>query len=100
MNKTFDNAFILGVIFNFSLFVILNAADLLANERKYESSGIQFAPAGFRWGFPFNWGESYGAILEGGTILNFGMLLLGGVFFGVLFKYIWSIVAPREAESV
>lgn len=100
MNKTFDNAFLLGIFFNFSLFMILNAADLLANERKYASAEIHFAPAGLRWGFPFNWGESYGVILEGGTILNIGALLLGFVFFGFLFTYIWSILSPRETESL
>ena len=98
MNKIFDNAFLLGVLFNFSLFVILNAASFLTNQRESESLGIQFAPAGFRWGFPFNWGESYGPILEGGSILNFGMLLLGCVFFGGLFKYIWSEVLERNVE--
>lgn len=100
MSKVYDIAFGMGIMFNVLLFVTLNAVSSIINQRAAESSGIEFAPAGYNWGFPFNWGEDYSMILEAGSILNFGALLLGCVFFGFLFKIIWSGISQSDGKLV
>lgn len=101
MNKIYDTAFILGASFNFLLFIILNAVSLRTAEKEYLNSPAHiYFNSGFNWGFPFNWGEDFAMILEGGSIFNLGALLLGCVFFGFLFKIIWSGISPRDNKLV
>jgi len=97
-SKVYDIAFRMGVLFNILLFTILNIISSEINRREFENSEIWFAPAGYNWGFPFNWGENYWIITEGYSILNIIAAIFGSLFFGFLFKLVWSIISRRSAE--
>jgi hypothetical protein len=90
MSKVYDIAFWVGVSFYISLFTFLNVNSLDANRSEYENRRFQIAPGGFSWGFPFNWGESYSMIVEGGTIFNLVAAIFGSLIAGLMFNFIWS----------
>jgi hypothetical protein len=100
MSKIYDIAFQMGVLFNLLLFTILNVANFNVAENEYLNSGlVNFAPNnGFRWGFPFNRGENYSVIIEGGSILNIIAVILGSLLFGFLFRFVWSKISRHRAN--
>lgn len=98
MSKIYDIAFRMGVLFNILLFTMLNVISFTVNQSEYEKSEIKFAPAGFSWGFPFNWGKNYSVFIEGSSILNIIAAVFGCLMFGFLFKFIWSKISSNRAE--
>ena len=99
MSKIYDIAFWVGVSFYISLFTFLNVSSLEANRSEYENRAIQMAPAGYNWGFPFNWGERYSMIVEGGTIFNLIAALFGSLVFGLLFNFAWTKIQSIETAK-
>jgi len=98
MSKIYDFAFRMGVLFNIVLFTILNVISLEVNRSEYESSQIKFGPAGFSWGFPFDWGERYWILTEGYSVLNIIAAIFGSLVFGFLFRFVWSKISSRRVE--
>jgi hypothetical protein len=96
-SKIYTIAFRMGVLFDIVLFTIFNVASFIVNQSEYENRGIYFAPAGFKWGFPFDWGRQYAMLVEGGTIFNLVFWIAGGFFFGFTFKFVWSKIPERSA---
>ncbi len=100
MSKIYNTAFEFGAVFNILLFTILNITSYKIAENEYLKSGlVNFAPNnGFRWGFPFNWGENYSVFIEGSSILNIIVAAFGCLVFGFLFKFVWSKISSNRAE--
>jgi len=88
----------MGVLFNILLFTIWNVISFTVNNSEYENREIKFAPAGFNWGFPFNWGENYSVFIEGGSILNIITAVFSGLVLGFLFKLVWSKISQQRIE--
>lgn len=98
MSKIYNTAFQFGVVFNILLFTLLNLISFTVKRNEYENSEIKFAPAGFSWGFPFNWGENYSVFIEGSSILNIIAAVFGYLAFGFLFKFIEAKISLRRIK--
>lgn len=103
MDKLYNRAFNVGVLFTVALFSILNFISYVFAYKsylKYRNIEIGFADVGGfpSWGFPFAWerGNYFDVIWFGNEVLNFVILALFGFVFGFLFRFIWSKVSSRR----
>lgn len=101
MNKVYDIAFRMGVLFNVVLFTVLNVASYKSAESEY----LEREPWAFSccnsigsWGFPFDWTEKYSMIEGAGTIFNIIIMAACGFAFGFLFKFVWSKISRQRTE--
>lgn len=101
MNKLYNKAFNVGVLFVVLLFSILNFISyLIAYKRHigYKRDAKIFGVGGFpAWGFPFSWGDGqFNIMWFGNEVLNFIILAICGFAFGFLFRFVWSKISSRR----
>ncbi len=94
MDKLYNKAFNLGVLFTVLLFSALNFISYIVAywrylEYKNIETGLASANGFPRWGFPFIWG--YGER----DALNFVVLAFCGFVFGFLFRFVGSKISSR-----
>ena len=92
MSRLYNRRFKIGAGLFATGFVIENVLSYVAASR-YDAlysagpSKIQLSPASFPpWGFPFSWDGGLG------SVYNLALLLLGALFFGLLFRWITGII--------
>ena len=86
--RLYNRRFKLGAALAVGVFVVANAVSYVgASRRAAEPGYISFAPASFPgWGFPFFWDGHLG------SIFNLSLMLLGALFFGLLFRWMIGII--------
>ena len=85
--RLYNRRFKLGAALAVGAFVVANAVSYVGTSRRAAKLSINIAPASFpAWGVPFNWDGGLG------SIFNLSLMLLGALFFGLLFRWIIGIV--------
>jgi hypothetical protein len=97
MFKLYDTAFKVGFCVNILIFTVLNINDYfeaLAEDKRLKSIGISFSgSSGIAWGFPYDW---IGFGLFGFSVLNIVIIAFCGFILGLIFKFVWSKIAPKK----
>lgn len=99
MSKVYDIAFRMGVMFNVLLWTILNVASLFIARNNFAQESREppfFGHFGYYWGVPFKMFRNEGVLEPWAMILNIGIYVFCGFFFGFLFKFVWSKISRRN----